>query len=282
MIITLRFSPREILCAGVFLYGTLLPTVSYPAAIESTECKQVIPSTADIDLSEAETSKLQTEWKRAIDQDKASDLWRLLADVDANRIDVKSTNDKGKTALMAAVKIGDQCLLAELLHRGLGISDKGYTGGTTLMYAVLGNDSGMIEVVLSREPELDAQSTNGWTAVMIAAAKGFKDSMQQLFAAGADINLPDVYQWTPLMRAIDNRHSSVVSYLLSLPVIEVNQVNENGSTALHIAAQAGDEAAVAKLLELGSVVTVADKNGFTAVDVAVENGYLEIAELIRR
>jgi len=276
----LRYHIRKLICASVFLCGTLLPVVSYPAAIDTTECKPVKSTAPDVVLSEADILKLQAEWKRAIDQDKVADLWRLLANVDANRIDVKFTNDKGKTALMAAVKIGDQCLLTELLQRGLRISDKGNTGGTSLMYAVLGNNSGMIDIVLSREPELNAQSTNGWTAVMIAAAKGFHDSIQQLFAAGADINLPDVYQWTPLMRAIDNRHNSVVSYLLSLPEVEVNRSNENGSTALHIAAQTGNKTVVTKLLQLGSEVTAVDKNGYSASDVAIRNGYPDIAELI--
>jgi len=280
--VAMRYSLGKFFCACVFLCSTFLPVVSHPASIENTDCRRVEPSTPGIVLSEAQTLKLQTDWKRAIDQDKVVDLWRLLTDVDANRVDVKSTNDKGKTALMTAVKIGDQCLLAELLRRGLSISDKGYTGGTALMYAVHGNDSGMIDIVLSREPELDAQSTNGWTAVMIAAAKGFNDSMQQLFSAGANINLPDVYQWTPLMRAIDNRHDSVVRYLLSLPIIEVNRSNENGSTALHIAAQAGNKVVVTRLLKLGSEVTATDKNGLSASDVAIRNGYPDIAELLGR
>ena len=280
MIIILRYYTWKLIRGSVFLCGTLLPVLCLPAGIDATVCKPVERPGPEVALTEAEILKLQAEWKRAIDQDKVSDLWRLLSHVDANRIDVKFTNDKGKTALMAAVKIGDQCLLDELLQRGLRISDIGNTGGTSLMYAVLGNNSGMIDIVLSREPELNAQSTNGWTAVMIAAAKGFDDSIQQLFAAGADINLPDVYLWTPLMRAIDNRHDSVVSYLLSLPVVEVNRSNENGSTALHIAAQTGNKMVVTKLLQLGSEVTAADKNGYSASDVAIRNGYPDIAELI--
>ena len=282
MRIALRHSSRNRVRTVFFLCVALTPGVWASALIANTACESVESSTPSRILSQAETQKLQVEWKRAIDQDKGSELWRLLAEVDANRVDVKLTNDKGKTALMAAVKIGDQCLLAELLQRGLKISDKGYTGGTTLMYAVLGNNSGMVDTVLAQKPALNAQSTNGWTAVMIAAAKGFKGSMQQLFTAGADINLPDVYLWTPLMRAIENRHSSVVSYLLTLPAIEVRQTNENGSTALHIAAQTGDQKTVATLMALGSEATAADKNGFTASDVAMKNGYPDIAKLIKQ
>lgn len=218
----------------------------------------------------------ELEWKRAIDQDKAKELKRLLSVVD-----VKITNDKGKTALMAAVKIGDQCLLQELLQRGLSMADVGYTGGTALMYAVLGNHAAMIDQVLIRNPDLNAQSTNGWTAVMIAAAKGFDGAISVLHEAGADVNLADVYEWTPLMRALDNRHGSVVDYLLSVPDTELNHVNENGSAALHIAAQVGDKAAIQRLLQRGVARDLKDKNGRTPVDVAILNNHFSIAELIR-
>lgn len=245
---------------GIVLAGTACKPISKKPLIEATA---------------AEAVKLKSDWKRAIDQDKADELWRLLS-----KVDVSVTNEKGKTALMSAVKIGDKCLLEELLQRGLSISDKGYTGGTTLMYAVLGNQSEMIDLVLSRKPELNAQSTNGWTAVMIAAAKGFEDPMQQLFSAGADVNLADVYQWTPLMRAIDNRHSSVVNYLLSLSETDVFHLNENGSAALHLAAQAGDETVVVRLLELGADVGLADKNGYTAKQIALDNNHAAVARLL--
>ncbi len=226
-------------------------------------------------LTQDEVLVAESEWKRAIDQDKAEDIRRLLSSVD-----VKITNDKGKTALMAAVKIGDQCLMEELLRRGLKMSDRGYTGGTALMYAVLGNQVEMIDQVLAYKPDLNAQSTNGWTAVMIAAAKGFESAMSMLKEAGADVNLADVYGWTPLMRALDNRHSAVVGYMLSLPEVDLNYLNENGSSALHIAAQTGNASAVSRLMQRGADTEVRDKNGYSAADVATQYNYLIVAEQI--
>ena len=230
------------------------------AAEES--CAPILSS--DNTLGEAQRVVAESEWRRAIDQDKVADIRRLLP-----KVDVNITNDKGKTALMAAVKVGDHCLLQELLRRGLSISDRGYTGGTALMYAVLGNQSEMIDLLLSYKTDLNAQSTNGWTAVMIAAAKGFDSAISALHEAGADLDLADVYGWTPLMRALDNRHSGVVEYLLSQPEIDVRQVNENGSIALHIAVQAGNRSAVSRLLQLGSPTEVKDKNGYTAASLSL-------------
>jgi len=84
------------------------------------------------------------------------------------------------------------------------------------------------------------------------------------------------------MRAIENRHGSVVSYLLSLPEIKINQQNENGSTALHVAAQVGDVVTVGRLLELGAAVAPKDKNGISAHDIATANGHSNVAELINQ
>ncbi len=245
------------------------------SVLHATEesCAPVLSS--DNTLSEAQRVVAESEWRRAIDQDKVEDIKRLLS-----KVDVNITNDKGKTALMAAVKVGDHCLFQELLQRGLKITDRGYTGGTALMYAVLGNQSAMIDLILSNKTDVNAQSTNGWTAVMIAAAKGFDSAISALHEAGADLDLADVYGWTPLMRAIDNRHSGVVEYLLSQPDIDLHRTNENGSIALHIAVQTGNGSAVSRLLQLGSPTDVRDKNGYTAAGIAKKNNQVDIAREI--
>jgi ankyrin repeat protein len=208
-------------------------------------------------------------WQRAIDRDDAQALWRLLPDAD-----VKKINDKGKTALMSAARLGDQKLYDALKAKGLSAADRSFTGGTTLMYAALGNQLSMIRIVHGEQNNplyLNAQSTNGWTALMIAAAKGFEQAVELLVELGADPALADAYQWSPLMRAIDNRHRAVVQYLLSLSDININATNENGSTALHVAVLMNDEATVRQLLQAGVDISVADAGGKTAYDIAVNN-----------
>ncbi len=219
------------------------------------------------------------QWKRAIDRDDAEVLWEMLSD-----IDVAITNDKGKSALMAAVKLGDKKLVDELILKGLSLSDRSLTGGTVLMYATLGNQHSMIHYLLqdnATKNKLDAQSTNGWTAVMIAAAKGFDRAVQTLTEHGADAWRADAYRWSPLMRAIDNRHSRVVRYLLTLPDAPVNFQNENGSTALHIAVLRKDLESTQLLVAYNARLDVKDDNGMTAADIALENGLNDFLLLLK-
>lgn len=213
--------------------------------------------------------KPEVLWKRAIDRDDAKIIWQMLPDSDP-----KITNDKGKTALMAAAKLGDQELLEALLQRGLTLADRSFTGGTALMYATLGNQHQMMNYLLAQSSgdDLDAQSTNGWTAVMIAAAKGFNRALKTLVDQGANPWLADAYQWSPLMRAIDNQHLVVVRYLLSLSDPPVNFQNENGSTALHVAVLKKDIETTRMLVALKARRDITDDNGLTAVDIARHSG----------
>lgn len=220
----------------------------------------------------------EQSWRRAIDRDDASVLWEMLPGADAS-----ATNDKGKTALMAAAKLGDMSLVKALLKRGLSLEDRSYTGGTVLMYAALGNQLNMITYLQQQVPGAeyrDAQSTNGWTAIMIAAAKGFDDALQVLVDDGADPWLADAYQWSPLMRAIDNRHMGVVRYLLTLPDAMINFRNENGSTALHITALKNDVESTKLLLALGAKPDIKDNSGRLPADIAKANASAEIMALL--
>lgn len=211
-------------------------------------------------------------WKRAIDRDDTNAIRHLL-----NEVDIKLPNDKGKTALMAAAKTGQLDLLETLLELGLQLDDRSFTGGTSLMYAALGRQYSMIRYLLNAKRGasdfqlyVDAASTNGWTAAMIAAAKGFDRVLKQLVEEGdADVWLADAYQWTPLMRAIDNRHTAVVQYLLSLDQPALNRTNENGATALHVAVERGDVATARQLLARNIDPDIRDSAQRTARDIAI-------------
>ena len=242
------------------------------------------PSATEPSATEQAVSD-EVRWKRAIDRDDVQVLRQLLS-----QVDVKLSNDKGKTALMAAAKTGDLDLLESLLQKGLTLDDRSFTGGTSLMYAALGRETGMISYLLDAtrgaanfQSYVDAESTNGWTAVMIAAAKGFDGVVQQLVEEGqADAWRADAYQWSPLMRAIDNRHAAVIHYLLELDQPLLSSVNENGATALHVAVEKGDVETVKLLLNKSIDRDTRDNAGRTALDIAVSRSDKSIMDLLAR
>jgi len=281
---------RAILCVTIVVIAAANAVGSEPAdeAITQSANNKIITGLDAISAGAVESQadsppSNEVLWKRAIDRDDIESIRRLLA-----HVDVKLANNKGKTALMAAVKTGQHELVEKLRQRGLGLADRSFTGGTSLMYAALGSQSSMISYLLDENRRsnqfqsfVDAESTNGWTAVMIAAAKGFDEVVEQLVVeGGANAWLADAYQWTPLMRAIDNRHKSVIDYLLGLDHVALNQVNENGATALHVAVEKGDTYTARLLIERGINKGVRDNVDRTALDIAIDRSDRSLTQLL--
>ena len=102
---------------------------------------------------------------------------------------------------------------------------------------------------------------------MMAAVKDHLTQVQQLIDHKADVNLPDVYGWTPLMRAVYEGREAVVRLLLAQPEIDLNRYNDHGQTALHLAAIRSRTKLVSLLLSHGAQ-QAADFAGHTPVSIA--------------
>ncbi len=114
--------------------------------------------------------------------------------------------------------------------------------------------------------------------------------IKYLILNGISIHTANANGETPLMAvATSSDHSSEykVKLLLSQPQIDVNaQTNESyilgaGWTALMQAVSAGSKKMVLQLLNHGADKTIRNQSGETAHDLAIEYGYLDIAELLR-
>jgi ankyrin repeat protein len=73
---------------------------------------------------------------------------------------------------------------------------------------------------------------------------------------------------------------AAVSALLSEHPDQVNAVNEDGATPLHLAAARGHAEVVRFLLGNGSDISAADGRGFTVLQAAVRGGHEEVVELL--
>lgn len=100
-----------------------------------------------------------------------------------------------------------------------------------------------------------------------------------LGVAGAIATAPDAVQWrdgkgmTPLMKAAETGARDAAAALLQAPAIEIDAVNENGSTALMYAAHAGKASIADLLLKAGAHVNHANARGHTALMSAAAYGH---------
>jgi ankyrin repeat protein len=101
---------------------------------------------------------------------------------------------------------------------------------------------------------------------------------QWLIAQGEDPNYIGKDGWTPLQSAAMGSPECV--RLLLEDGANPDLQNNNGSTALHIAATVGCPVSVKLLLEHGAKTTLRDGHKHTARDIALIKGYRHIVALI--
>ncbi|MBO9521540.1 MAG: ankyrin repeat domain-containing protein [Nocardioidaceae bacterium] len=166
---------------------------------------------------------------------------------------------------------------------------------------------------------IDSVTRQGRTAVLLAAMNGHLDVVRHLAEAGADLDLQDETSLNPFLHgcltgdlslvrlmvesgadltrltrfggngltpAAEKGFADVVEYLLTATDINVNHTNAVGWTALIEAIILGDggpvrQRVVRLLLEHGADPGMTDKWGTKPLDLALEKGFHEIAELLR-
>lgn len=86
------------------------------------------------------------------------------------------------------------------------------------------------------------------------------EKIQLLIDRNGDINAQDFQGYTPLMRAIQENSTGVITKLLQQPQTDVNARNLNGDTALMIASSIVNCYAVEQLLEMPQIDVEATNN----------------------
>ena len=242
-------------------------------------CWRLILAAGMVFVLGAPAAVASDEWVSAIARRDLPAIERLLAQ---GNQDVNRAAKGGKTALMVAAGAGREELVSKLLAAGANVNSANARGGTALMYAATHGDPKTVGVLLSRGAKVNAKAQNGWTALTLAAAKGYEAVVRQLLDSGADANIADIYGWTPLLRAVDGDRVGVVRILLEDKSVQVNVGNEQGETALHLAAGVGAFEIARLLIAHGANVQAKDAAGRTPAMVAKAEGYASLAEFIER
>jgi len=207
-------------------------------------------------------------WQKAISNDDVDKLRLLLSG--SNQLNAKdlqalinATAPNGKTALMVASKKGDMAFAKKLLQAGAPVNSVTKTGGNAFMFAVLGNHYDTAVWLESRDAYVAAVGSNGWSAVTIAAAMGHTDLLKWLTSLDTPVDKPDVYRFTPLMRAADNGHYLAAKLLLDSNEVNINAGDEWQNTALHFVVANKNSELLELLLQRGADIQKANRDGIT-------------------
>lgn len=140
-----------------------------------------------------------------------------------------------------------------------------------------------VKLILENEKEkADEFSEDGFSPLGLASHFGHADVVRYLLLKDADPNAASEngYNVYPLHSALSNQHNDVAKLLIESGA-NINVMQHGGITPLHLAASTGNIELIILLLEFGADITLKNEWDQNASDIAAENGFKEIAEILK-
>ncbi|XP_065850691.1 potassium channel AKT6-like [Euphorbia lathyris] len=181
------------------------------------------------------------------------------------------------TLYFAAMR-GDDLLLLQLLKRGLDPNELDNNGRTALHIAALNGSEHCVILLLEYGANPNKQDSEGIVPLW-EALQGKHDTVVKLLVDnGANISYGDVGQYA--LRAIEQNDLDLLKKLVGCGG-NVTLIANSGTLPLHAAISEGNTEIVKFLLDVGADVDLPDVHGWTARDLADQQGHEEIQSLVR-
>ena len=109
---------------------------------------------------------------------------------------------------------------------------------------------------------------------------GQTESVKALLAAGADINTKGENSRSALAFASQEGYTDIVNILLDNGASDESRDNDYGRTPLWLAAAKGQTDVVRALVSAGADVNTQRNDGISALGIASQEGYTEVAKML--
>ncbi|KAG9500831.1 hypothetical protein J7337_006512 [Fusarium musae] len=136
---------------------------------------------------------------------------------------------------------------------------------TTKVHIAAAGGGGVLDALREQPWAIDELDEHGEAPIHVAVGSNNFEGLEQLMAAKADVNRQTSLGYTPLMTAASDENDTMLQRLLGHSECRkgINQVNIQGTTALHSAVESGSLACVRLLLDAGALATKTDEYGRT-------------------
>jgi ankyrin repeat protein len=187
-----------------------------------------------------------------------------------SKVDARSRDGRGITALMLSAEKGDDQILSLLLHAGAKVNLADEEGRTALHYAAANCHLDAVNLLIGHHASAPRSASEIRSLLFIPALRGRPDVIQAIGGSGADFSeCGDL-----LTMAAGNGDIESITFLLEQGV----DVNGAGHALIHAAA-GNHETIVRMLLAAGADLTATLRNK-TAIQWAREHGHRRIVKIL--
>ncbi|KAL0391071.1 UNVERIFIED_CONTAM: hypothetical protein Scaly_0464200 [Sesamum calycinum] len=147
-----------------------------------------------------------------------------------------------------------------------------------LRLAVENGKSHFVSALIEAGADVNDRGVEEESFISLAVKSGNADAVQILIESGCVIN-NEIDRFLHVAAAM-NRVDIMEILCLGYPDINLNSVNSQGQTAVHLAAIQGQVEALQFLVSIGSEVDVTDRDGWTPLHYAAHEGHIETSEFL--
>ncbi len=214
----------------------------------------------------------------------------------------------GASPLYDAARMGTYDMVKSLVNYGADPNVATKAGLTPLHQAAARGNLDMVKDLVQAGAEVNAVAENGRTPIFYAAERGKASTVNFLLEKKAEVNLADKNGITPLHCAASSGNVALVKFLVSkkanfaatandgttvliagakYPEIvkfladkmpNVNGVDKDGNSVLHLCAATADEETIRKLLYYSAKEDLPNKKGETPILFAARAGNVEMVK----
>jgi ankyrin repeat protein len=200
----------------------------------------------------------------------------LLSKLPSIDINIKDDNYK-ETPLHIAVASQESEIVSILLkHPDIDVNAQNIRGETPLMYGIPVAQPEIIQLLLDH-PKIDVniQTFDEKESALTFAIQYLQSVKLDMLLEKIDIqiNIQNKNGHTPSHTAVLLKHNFMISILSSHYNFEIDAVDLNGQSALHLAVDKDNVQAVKELLRLGADYTLADNDGKLPIDLVKDSPY---------
>ena len=173
------------------------------------------------------------------------------------------TDSHNATVLHWAARMGQSSICQRLLDKRVPLDAKDLDDQTALDWAIKGDDELTINLLLKGGKNFTRQETANLQSLHFSARTGDIGMIKEFHKQGSSLEARDDKGQTVLFHAVKGRQHAIIEWLTGQGQANVQAVDKQGLTALHVAAQVCDVKSAELLLKQNADVNALSSHNLT-------------------